>query len=433
MSWRVAAWLTLVVGCSPRAVEPSTGASPIADGAPIAQSAAPIEAEPPAPHDPFQGTLLEVAAARGLAVKGPVVGRRVNREEMLDEVDREIANEVPKRAIDGTQEILVALNLAPPDFDYGSAIRRVMTAKLAGFYQPRTKTMFLAQDLPVMEQIITLNHELVHALQDQHFDLGAKLDYRDDAGDEQAALHALAEGDATSLMVDLMVRPQGKTALDIPGDILEGAEELPVEAGNVPGIIVRSIVAPYRDGLAFVHYLRNRGGWKAVDAAWKRVPTTTEQIIHPEKYEAAEASFNVEIPAAPGAGWDVTYHDVMGEQSLRVLLEEWLDPRRSAVAASGWGGDRVAVYAKGEERAVAWTLRWDDAAQAGRLETALLDAYKAKSGQCPKGQMGPIAVQRRDAWLAVVVAPYVRGGPRQTCAKAKRWASAVLTAAQGQD
>src|SRR5690606_24847389 len=119
-------------------------------------------------------------------------------------------------------------------------------------------------------QVITLNHELVHALQDQHFGLGDRLRYRADAGDEQAALHALAEGDATSLMLDLMVRPSGKTALDIQGDIMQGAESLPPEAGEVPGVIVRSIVAPYRDGLEFVHWLRRRSGWAGVTAAWKR-------------------------------------------------------------------------------------------------------------------------------------------------------------------
>ncbi|MCB9585399.1 MAG: hypothetical protein H6718_08370 [Polyangiaceae bacterium] len=367
-------------------------------------------------------------------MKGRVIGRRVTRDEMLDEVDREIANEVPKRALDGTQEILVALNMAPTDFDYGAAIRGVMTAKLAGFYQPRTKTMFLAQDLPVMEQIITLNHELVHALQDQHFDLGTKLDYRDDAGDEQAALHALAEGDATSLMVDLMVRPQGKTALDIPGDILEGAEELPPEAGKVPGIIVRSIVAPYRDGLSFVHHLRNRGGWRAVDAAWKRQPKSTEQIIHPEKYASDEPPLHVELPRPPGAGWADTYHDVMGEQSVRVLLEEWLDHPTSVLAASGWGGDRIAVYAKGDERAVAWLMRWDDEQQAKRLEDALRKGYRLKAG-CGRGQRGAIALERKGAWLALAVGPYpVSGKAAQNCAKSLGWAREVLKhAALGSD
>ncbi|MEZ4228676.1 MAG: DUF6782 family putative metallopeptidase [Polyangiaceae bacterium] len=415
-----------LVACSGRPPEPMAVAPAPTPSA--STSATPdARTEPPAePEDPFAGTLAEVAAARGLAVKGKVLGRRVNRKEMLDEVDREIAHEVPRKALEGTQEILIALDLAPPDFDYGAAIRRVMTAKLAGFYQPRTKTMFLAQDLPVMEQIITLNHELVHALQDQHFDLGGKLDYRDDAGDEQAALHALAEGDATSLMLDLMVRPQGKTALDIPGDILAGSEELPPEAGKVPGIIVRSIVAPYRDGLTFVHHQRGRAGWRGVDAVWKRPPVSTEQIIHPEKYASDERPLDVEIPAAPGEGWEIDYHDVMGEQSVRVLLEEWLDHGRSAAAASGWGGDRIAVYSRGERRAVAWGLRWDDEAGAKRLEGALRSAFGANAGRCGKGQRGAIAVHRAGSSLALVVAPYGSGAQsRQDCATALSWSARI--------
>ncbi|MGE0328087.1 MAG: DUF6782 family putative metallopeptidase [Polyangiaceae bacterium] len=431
MRWLASAAVVALVACSPRAAErtPDVAPSPPAPAVSSATMRSAPESPQAAPADPFASTLLEVAAARGLAVRGRVIGKRVTRGEMLDEVDREIEKEVPKRALEGTQEILIALNMAPVDFDYGAAIRGVMTAKLAGFYQPRTKTMFLAQDLPVMEQIITLNHELVHALQDQHFDLGARLDYRDDAGDEQAALHALAEGDATSLMVDLMVRPQGKTALDIPGDILEGAEELPPEAGKVPGIIVRSIVAPYRDGLTFVHHQRNRGGWRAVDAAWKRPPRSTEQIIHPEKYASDEAPLHVEIPVVPAAGWDVTYHDVMGEQSVRVVLEEWLDRARSSVAASGWGGDRIAVYGKGAERAVAWLMRWDDPAGAQRLEDALRKGYRAKAG-CAPGQRGALVIRRQDAWVAAVVGPYTPASKQApNCGKTAAWARKILRAA----
>ena len=43
--------------------------------------------------------------------------------------------------------------------------------------------------------------------------------------------------------------------------------------GSAPHILVSSLVAPYIDGLAFTNALRRRGGFAAVDDAWRaRVP-----------------------------------------------------------------------------------------------------------------------------------------------------------------
>lgn len=434
LRWLVAAtacaWLLNCGGPAEPGPEPHTAAD-----LDVAASADPAEPpQRPAVRDPFADTLQEVAAARGLAIRAPVRGLRVTRPEMLDEVEREVEREVPAQAIEGTRELVVSLGLAPLDFDYGTAIRRVMTAKLAGFYQPRTKTMYLAQDLPAMEQVVTLNHELVHALQDQHFGLGDRLKYRADAGDEQAALHALAEGDATSLMLDLMVRPSGKTALDIQGDIMEGADSLPEEAGEVPGVIVRSIVAPYRDGLEFVNWIRRRSGWAGVTAAWKRPPVSTEQIIHPEKYLSAEAPLVVALPVGPGAGWQATYHDVMGEQGLRAVLGEWHSAARVNRVSEGWGGDRIVVYASGSQRAVAWQLRWDDDAGAKRLALALDLGFigsKAPTGKgCKERSRGALALAFKGRDVIVVAGAHpVAGAPGVVarCVDAQRWAAAILS------
>ena len=67
----------------------------------------------------------------------------------------------------------------------------------------------------------TLWHELVHSLQDQHFDLKPHSKYEAGKSDEQAAFSALAEGDATSAMADVMIAgaQPGATALDLPDEL----------------------------------------------------------------------------------------------------------------------------------------------------------------------------------------------------------------------
>ena len=41
---------------------------------------------------------------------------------------------------------------------------------------------------------------------------------------------------------------------------------------------------PYSAGQRFAEPLRTRAGPAAVDRALRRFPTTTEQVLHPEKY-----------------------------------------------------------------------------------------------------------------------------------------------------
>ncbi len=43
---------------------------------------------------------------------------------------------------------------------------------------------------------------------------------------------------------------------------------------------------PYMKGVVFCAKLTNDGGWKAIDEAYRNLPQSTEQILHPEKFLA---------------------------------------------------------------------------------------------------------------------------------------------------
>ena len=77
---------------------------------------------------------------------------------------------------------------------------------------------------------------------------------------------------------------------------------------------------------------------------WAALPTTTEQILHPEKYLAGEGALPVSLPPltpALGAGWRSLLGSSFGEFSLQNLLLLGLAADRVLVqrAAAGWGGD----------------------------------------------------------------------------------------------
>ncbi|MES1173996.1 MAG: hypothetical protein ABUL62_06670 [Myxococcales bacterium] len=460
----------LVVACAGRAPSiVSPVAAPEASPAQSAHATSPNESANSDPATAQQNAAAEATVARALRfvsglreldATGPVKGRIISREEMVSRVERSLDTEIPPAVVNASGEILFALGTVPASFDYRRGLLQVMRSELLGFYEPHEKTMFIGGDVRGKELDATLWHELVHALQDQHYGLEKLLDWSDDAGDWQGAVHALAEGDATSAMIDALFVDKHVRAPDMPDSVMDLQSAL--SAGSVqgvPAIIKRSVVAPYVDGLSFVNALRRRGGWPAVAAAWQRLPSSTEQILHLDKYDANEApeALPALTPSSNGPTQAV-YSDVYGEQTLRVLFEEWMPARAAREAAAGWAGDRLTSYSDGQLFSVAWRLRYDTQAAAlnalhafargvlapedqgadsrGRLSefVSAADAERAtRAGQVCRERhtRGPFAVLRRGRELGVTFGPFRRNSQSAvsegSCASALSWAAALIT------
>src|SRR6478609_2977341 len=446
---------------APSAAAPMALAAPTSSGA--SPDVAPTTAKDAAAERTVARALKYVSVLRELDALGPVNGRIISRDEMVARVERSLDTEIPPAVVTASGEILFALGTVPVSYDYRRGLLDVMRSELLGFYEPHEKTMFLGGDLHGQELDATLWHELVHALQDQHYGLEKLLTWSDDAGDWQGAVHALAEGDATSAMVDGLFADKGMHAPDLPDSVmdLQGA----LSAGSVlkvPPIVKRSVVAPYIDGLSFVNALRRRDGWRAVAAAWQRLPASTEQILHLDKYDAREAPEPLAALPLPVPGATrVTYSDVYGEETLRILFEEWMPARAAREAASGWAGDRVSAFSDGAVTSVAWHIRYDTDAAAlaglhafargalapedkplddrGRL-SEFVSAAEAervtRAGQLCRERhtRGPFAVLRRRRDLVVTLGPYRRSaeGVRSEgeCKAALSWAAALMTQAK---
>jgi len=463
--WAIASCSIAVAcaGCSSSA--PAAKMAATSSAAPTASSAVAPVAPPATSKDveaeqTVQRGLKYASALRELDALGPVTGRIISRDEMVERVERSLDTEIPPAVVRASGEILFALGTVPVSYDYRDGLLAVMRSELLGFYEPREKTMFLGGDLHGQELDATLWHELVHALQDQHYNLGKLLVWSDDAGDWQGAVHALAEGDATSAMLDGLFAEKGMHAQDLPDSVMELQGAL--SAGTVlqvPPIVKRSVVAPYMDGLAFVNALRRRGGWAAVAAAWQRLPTSTEQILHLDKYDAQEGPEPLPALSATTSGpSQLTYSDVYGEETLRILFEEWMPARAAREAASGWAGDRVSAFSDGSATSVAWHIRYDTDATAltglrafargalapedqpvdarGRLSefvSADVAERATRAGQVCRERhtRGPFAVLRRGRDVVVTLGPYRRAdgsaASASDCKAALSWAAALVT------
>lgn len=447
-SKRNAASIALVLAlaaCHPGATDAPSPATPprgAAPATPAARSEAPSRptaTERDEAKHAIARTLEFMAQLRALPALHEVDGQRLSREEMVAHVRRTLGEEVPPEVLEATNAFLFLAGVVESNFDYEKSLLSVLGTDLAGFYDPKVQRMYLGTDLAAAEQQATLAHELVHALQDQHYGLAKLTEWTPDATDRMSALHSLAEGDATSAMLDGVLFGSGRTSLDLEDEVFVGQiEQMQNTDPAVPALVRRSVVAPYVDGLKFVHALRRKGGWQAVDAAWRRLPASSEQILHPDKYFAGEAAIAIGVPPpAPKGPSTLLYHDVEGEQSLRLLFEEWLPRVEAAQAASDWGGDRLALYVDRAAAAFAWQIRFDSGAAALRGYKAVLQwvrgtglAVPGARGVCrERADRGPLAASLKQTDVVVVGGPVERGPEggrsRGTCAEAATWLAAI--------
>jgi hypothetical protein len=401
--------------------------------------------------------LARVQEARELSALKPVQSRVISRAEMIKQVRGHVEKDVPSAALRGQGELLTALGFIPPSFDFAKGLFDLLESQVAGYYEPDDKRMYLVSDLGESETEATLAHELVHALQDQHYDLDKRMKFRDDQSDALGAVQSLAEGDAMAGMMDIEAGGPG-ASLAIPDELLAtqmraGIMLMPSVA-MIPPIMKASLVSPYTDGLVFVQQLRRRGGFAEVDRIWRRPPETTEQLLHLDKLDAREPALPVPGPPldAFGGGFEKLFGDSNGEQGTSLAFQEWGSYKQASRAAAGWGGDHFDVLVRGDgkrEHFVTWWVRFDAGGKAGTCAEAdeaydfvARRGFKHDEAKLPdtickdRADLGPIAVTKRGCDVVFSAGPYLRGEARRTasgtptCADVKPWiASWVKTAA----
>jgi uncharacterized iron-regulated protein len=285
--------------------------------------------------DPPEATLRQlekdIAAVRGLQFKAPVTAKVVPRPKEAD-------------------------------------------AKLQGYYSPKDKTLYLYDDLAGNYERGVLIHEMVHALQDQHFGL-AKLHQASFDSDAELARAALVEGDATFTMIEVLKKDQPRVAamLDVPLD----------KAKDIQNAFL------YAQGARYVKALRERGGWEAVNNRYRFPPEATASILHPEGVAA--------IDLGPGT--------TRGELAIIEMLAGNPATKPLAfTAAAGWRGDRTIE----DGGAKAWVVAFATEDNARRFQAAL-----AKLRTCERPGLRPMATAPGgDSWhdaQGAVVAVLARG------------------------
>jgi hypothetical protein len=414
----LAATAILAAACGP-----STPPSASPSSEPTTPSVAPSDApaSPDASAEPSQDAdaIFDAIEAQVLELRGlepvDVVRTTIDEAELATRTAADFDADNPESYVLGIERLYKALGLMPEADSLRDLYLELLASQVAGFYDPESKELFVVSRSGRINGAdkITFAHEYGHALQDANFDIFESSDELRDQSDRAAARAALYEGDATLLML-FWAQAGNMTPEEIQDYIAAGSDPESVALlERMPQILVQGLLFPYEAGATWLLPVQTADGWAGVDALYENPPTSTEQILHPEKYEAGEDALPVAIPADAasrmGDGWTVALEDTWGEFQTRVWLTESGIPLEEATAAAaGWGGDRLVVMNGPDDAwAVALETTWDSEAEAVEFRDAAETAVASLDGEAAVVGTGSdvtiLIASDRDALLALDV------------------------------
>ncbi|MDZ5810435.1 Hvo_1808 family surface protein [Halorubrum sp. AD140] len=313
-------------------------------------------------------------------------------------------------------QVWEALFVVGEDEDANDEIDSVFGGAVSGFYSPSEDRIVLVvadgEEDEVQVDSSTLAHELVHAMQDQYYDL-TRPRYVGTTQDGDLAVDGIVEGEAVHVEELYAARcaDDDWRCLDGPDDGGGGGSGADYNFG-----ILQTVLQPYSDGALYVEELVDEEGWDAVDEAMTEPPESTAEVIHRNPdYETREVEFE---DAATG-DWE-TYPDqgadgaeTAGEASMFVMF--WyqsleyghpvLEPGESAQenvrihtqpdeelrtranynyaheSTDGWAGDELYPYRDGDGEdardGYVWVTEWQTDADAADFRETYLEMLTA--------------------------------------------------------
>ncbi len=233
-----------------------------------------------------------------------------------------------------------------------------------GYYDPETDALYVptdALDDGLFRSLLV--HELVHALDGQHVDLGQILDdirSNPDDPERNFGMTAVVEGRATAIQFSWMQA----------NGVVPAAGELPESLADVPPAFLNALTLPYNFGAGWV---AANGGPAGTWDAFETPPANSELVLFPTT-PATEATVEVATPTAEGPELLSTS---WGAADLVVwLLSETMEPSQVEVttvlaAADGWAGGAMTLWGDDTESCVRMTMVADSADDLTEIESAV--------------------------------------------------------------
>jgi len=368
-------------------------------------------------------------------IKHEVKRRLIGRDEVEAYVTKHTTEDEDAKRLRRSELVLKKFGLLPRDFDLGKFLVVLLKEQVAGYYDPKTKTVNLLDWVSPEQQRPVLAHELTHALQDQSFglekfmkrgdtDLDKKkgISPEDIENDEiSAARQAVVEGQAMAVLIDYMLAPMHQSLKDSPqlltalkeGMLVGTADS--VQFRNAPIYMKEALTFPYRYGIDFVAELLTKGGKeKAFAGLFQNPPHTTRQIMEPQTYLSGEHLEPMSLPDFKDVFKNYERFDVgaIGEFDVAVLIDQYAGADTSRGLYPHWrGGYYYAARPKGDPTAplgLLFVSRWSNADRASQFAAiyaqSLTKRYLhvhdvAENGKAVPARQGLLSLTGKRTWL----------------------------------
>jgi hypothetical protein len=379
----------------------------------------------------------------GLPIKREVKRKLTSRDEVVSYLTKHLNDEDTQR-LRRSELVLKRFGLLPRDFNLETFLVALLREEVAGYYDPKTRTVNLLDWVPIEEQEPVMAHELTHALQDQFVnmqrwmkkgekDLGeikkdpTPIDIENDEMDN--AREAVIEGQAQAMMFQYAIAPTGHSIITSP-ELVNAMEEETLTGtpstkvfNEAPVYMKESLTFPYSYGLTFVVKLMQKvGKEKAFAGVLHNPPHTTRQIMQPETYLSGETIAPMHVPDFKHDFKDYQKFDIgaMGEFDVAVLIEQYAGKALSKELYPEWRGGYYYAARRKTDAApdstgkvlpgLLYVSRWSSAEKAaefaGIYANSLKDRYKkaeeagnSASDQAAKNAASKVGLlQGRHAW-----------------------------------
>jgi hypothetical protein len=309
--------------------------------------------------------------ATGLTFKSPPQYEVRTRAQVQTFVRAQIASERAARTFAALDRVYKILGLLPDSLTLSAVLEGALSEQVVGYYDPKTKVLYVVDSTSNQMLDIVMTHELTHALQDQYLNIDSIQNAVDDA-DRQSAAAAVIEGQGVYAQLRATI---GETALRMGGWertklAMRDAQEGSPQFGSAPMIVRESLLFPYVTGADFVfRFTARRPG----DNVLADLPLSTRQVLNDGAYfgpddtplsaEQRPQPVRVQLPT-PARG-RVAYENSFGELGARLTLYEY-EKREvlAARAAKGMTGDRYQLVEVPGGDALIWASAWDNTVEA---------------------------------------------------------------------
>jgi len=337
----------------------------------------------------------DVEKVRGRRFQRPVSAAEIDIPELKKVLRAKLFEGFPA-SVDDTLRTLVAVGFFEETPRLIDRLVDFYASQVIAFYDPEPKLLFFVKGSPSAlpadlgeaasgagEKMI-FAHELTHALQDENLHLDRRMKELKENGDRALALQSLLEGEATLVMVkvmlaDLPVAQSAEVEDSLAPLLSAGALEKANIPKDLPDYFVDQLFFPYVEGTAYARRVQKASGWEGLDRLWKNPPATSSEILHEgPAFTPAENLIDAAATRKGPEGFHPLYSDTVGEWGVRFLLRKALtgDDEKADGLAAGWRGDRIAFFGSSRSVAYLWRIRFDSPPSAEKFEAAWKSSRK---------------------------------------------------------